>query len=183
MSVAAVTASIPDRAGLLQECRRSVAAQSMHVEHCVSVASVTELENRNRALDLADQHSPEWYAFIDDDDLWMPQHIEAATEFFDEADIIVSDFTITGRDDWRPVLYPPWDTLLLHNWFGPSVVVARASVFGRWDTPEKDPPVDWIDHFKWRRLYEDGARFVYTNHRTAVIRFGPWGNGSYPWPS
>jgi hypothetical protein len=179
--IVAVTSSVPERADLLEQAAHSVEAQTVSVPHVVEVCDRSErneLENRNAALERADELGAEWYAFCDDDDLWHPHHIEHATRFMGVADVIVSDFIVSGKPDWRGEHWPPWSMLLAHNWFNPSVVVVRASVLGRWDPPAVPPPGDWLDHATWRRMYNDGAVFVTTRQETAIIRYGSWGNES-----
>ncbi len=120
----------------------------------------------------------EWVAFLHDDDLWHPNHLEVCEQHFDTADVVVSRFDLVNRP-WETI--EPWHDnfadLRVTNWIGsPSMVVARRSVFGQWVDPY--PPFRWVDHCNYNRLLDDGARFADTQTVTTSYRF-MGGNGSW----
>jgi len=177
--VAAVVVSLPERVDLLGEAIVSVWAQTRHPDDLVIGVDYSrrgEVWNQHRLLDATDC---EWVAFLHDDDVWEPEHLANAEKHFDTADVIVSDFTSPGRDWDIPKHWGQWDRLLVTNWFPPSAVVVRRSVFGQWQEPPQPPPYDWVDWSNWRRCYTQGARFAYTGKATMQYRFGAWGNGSW----
>lgn len=136
-----------------------------------------EVWNANRVLRATDC---DWLAFLDDDDLWLPGHLEVCEKFMtDDADVIVSRFDLVGRP-WNTI--EPWHTnfhdLNHTNWIGsPSMVVARREVFGEWIGAR--PGYRWIDWSQYTWLLQRGARFVDTGHVTTKYRFGDWTNGSW----
>lgn len=78
VDVTAAIAAIPPRVGnLLSEAVSSVQAQTVTLHGGISVALDCNHEGaartRQRALDAV---QTEWVAFLDDDDLWYPHHVE-----------------------------------------------------------------------------------------------------------
>lgn len=177
-ALAAVVVSLPERLPLLCEALASVHAQTRPAADVVVGVDpyrLGEVGNMNRLLAATDC---DWYAFLHDDDLWTPDHLEVAASFFEEADVIVSRVVTVGRP--QSSLEPQHDNfndLRFTNWFPPSAVVVRASTFGRWCEPFGR--FRWVDWANWNRLLEAGARFVHTNTPTMRYRFGAWGNGSW----
>lgn len=178
MSVAVCITSLPERRKLLAEALESVADQTLQPDDVVvgiDPYRLGEVGNMNRLLDATDS---EWVAFLHDDDLWLPGHLEIAARHFANADVIVSRVTTVGRP--QHTLEPQHDDfndLRWTNWFPPSAVVARRSMFGRWCDPYDK--FRWVDWANWNRLLSAGARFVHTNEPSLLYRFGTWGNGSW----
>jgi glycosyltransferase involved in cell wall biosynthesis len=178
-----VVVSLPERVDLLGEAISSVWGQTRRPDDLVIGVDYSrrgEVWNQNRILAATDT---DFVAFLHDDDLWEPDHLATAERYFADADVIVSDFTSPGRAWDIPKHWDRWDLLLHTNWFPPSVVVARRTIFDCWSEPAQPPPRDWVDWANWRRLYTLGARFVYTGNTTAQYRFGAWGNGSWQPPT
>lgn len=74
--VSAVIASLPSRGALLGEALKSVYDQTERVrETCISVDTqrLGAARNRDNALRKA---TSSWVAMLDDDDLWLPFHVE-----------------------------------------------------------------------------------------------------------
>jgi hypothetical protein len=178
--IAAIVVSLPERLNLLCEALQSVRAQTVQPDDVVvgiDPYRYGEVGNMNRLIDATDC---DWLAFLHDDDLWLANHLEVASKHFATADVIVSKVTTVGRP--QSTLEPQhvnFDDLRWTNWFPPSAVVVRKSVFGHWSEPPNPPPHDWVDWSNWRRLLEAGARFVHTNEATMLYRFGDWKNGSW----
>lgn len=178
MTVAVCVTSLPERRTLLAEALESVADQTLapaDVVVGVDPYRLGEVGNMNRLLRATDS---EWVAFLHDDDLWLPTHLEEASQHFGTADVIVSRVTTVGRP--QHTLEPQHDNfndLRWTNWFPPSAVVVRREVFGEWCEPSAR--FRWVDWANWNRLLDAGARFVHTNEPTLLYRFGDWGNGSW----
>jgi glycosyltransferase involved in cell wall biosynthesis len=100
-TVAVVTPSIPPRSKLLAEALTSVSRQT-RLPDAISVAIDHQHEGaaatRNRALAPVDT---DWVAFLDDDDLLEPQHIEHLLAHADRtgADLVYPWFTVEGGRD------------------------------------------------------------------------------------
>jgi hypothetical protein len=207
MHIAAVVVSLPDRGALLTEALDSVRRQTRAVDDCVvgiDPYKLGEVHNMNRLIEaavsgarIAGAVSDEVaLAFLHDDDVWLPNHIgEAAKALQAGADVVVSRCKTTGR---RPALErrcvqevtarggnpaSDFSDIMRDNWFVPSMVVARASVFGWWVDAEPAPAGSlpgsgaWVDWTNWRRLHTEGARFYDTGRTTVMYRFGPWNEG------
>lgn len=203
MEIAVIVVGLPQRLALLREALDSVHRQTRAPDHLligVDYAGIGEVLNMNRLLAAADASSgqdPEAlaYAFLHDDDVWTPRHLAVAEEHLEQGhDVIVSECTTTGG---RPPLVrrcvqelpsdvdPSFDArdIMRDNWFVPSMVVARASTFGRWTDAEPAPEGSlpgsgtWIDWTNWRRLHLAGARYAFTGLKTVFYRFGEWNEG------
>jgi hypothetical protein len=179
VTLAVLVTSLPERGQLLAEALGSVAGQT-HAPDDIVVGvdpyRLGEVANMNRLMSATDC---EWVAFLHDDDLWKPNHLATAVSYMDRADVIVSRFDMVGRP-WSTI--EPWhddfQDLRWTQWIGsPSMVVARREVWGEWC--EAGNPYRWVDWANYNRLLDAGARFVDTRERTAIYRFGDWGNGSW----
>ena len=199
-SIAALIIGLPERK-LVNEALDSVLKQFRPVDDILiglDPRRYGEAGNMNRLIDATDC---DWIAFLHDDDLWMPQHIANAEHLIKntDADILVSQFNLVGRDTSTIEPYhKDFADLMYTNWFPPSVVVARKEVFGHWiegRAPLDDPWNDiydnqgrvisrgstngyqlhsnnpWIDWANWRRLYMEGAKFRHTNLMDVEYRF------------
>ena len=179
MTIAAIVVSLPERRRLLAEALESVADQTLPPDDIIvgiDPYRLGEVRNMNRLCAATDC---DWLAFLHDDDLWLPTHLEEAAKHFATADVIVSRFEMVGRP-WATI--EPWhddfQDLRWTNWIGsPSMVVARRETWGEWVEPAS--PYRWVDHANYNRLLDAGARFADTRERTAIYRFGEWGNGSW----
>lgn len=180
VAVCVVTLPTPSRQPLLFEAIESVYAQTRQPDDMViglDYSRIGEVRNNNRLLRATDC---EFVAFLHDDDLFMPEHLAVAEKYFDDYDVIVSRVVLQGRP--QNTIEPQHDDfahLRFTNWFPPSAVVVRKSVFKEWSDPQYPAPYDWVDWSNWRRLLAVGARFVHTNEATFRYRFGPWDNGSW----
>lgn len=209
MHITAIVVSLPERGDLLAEAIDSVYRQTRPPDDCVIgidyPPELGEVANMNRLIGAAEfswameggsRRHDLAYAFLHDDDMWRHQHLGAAEAALKAgADIVVSRCKTTGG---RPPLVrrceaevvarggdprTDFSDIMRDNWFAPSQVVARASVFGEWVDAEPAPPgalpgsgafIDWTN---WRRLHQAGARFVDTGLVTVAYRFGPWNDG------
>jgi hypothetical protein len=180
MTLAVVVTSLPApaRQPLLLQALQSVWNQTRQPDDCVIGADysrIGEVANMNRLLRAT---TCEWVAFLHDDDLFMPNHLEVCESHFGDADVVVSRFDMTGRP-WSTI--EPWHDnfadLRHTNWIGsPSMVCVRRELFGEWAEPDHHHWVDWTN---WNRLLDLGARFADTRTVTVTYRFGNWGNGSW----
>ncbi len=178
--IAAVVVSLPERLPLLSEALASVRAQTVPVDDTVvgiDPYRLGEVANMNRLIGATDC---DWLAFLHDDDIWHPNHLEVCEQHFADADVVVSRFELVGRP-WNTI--EPWHAdfgdLRFTNWIGsPSMVVVRRELFGEWCDPHG--PYRWIDWANWNRLLDLGARFVDTGQQTVDYRFfAEYGNGSW----
>lgn len=177
-TIAAIVVSIYERRALLPEALESVYNQMRPPDDVViglDPRRLGEVENMNRLLRATDC---DWVAFLHDDDLWYPDHLESAITLMESGDfdVLVAGFRSVGRSQDTFPPYQPFENLRLTNWFAPSMVLARREAFGEWCPPNQ---YGWVDWANWNRLLDEGARFGYTGSVTVDYRFGDWGNGSW----
>jgi glycosyltransferase involved in cell wall biosynthesis len=178
-TVAAVIPSIPPRAGKLLEALASVANQTRPVDQ-ISVAIDHERQGaaatRNRAFAAVDC---EWTAFLDDDDLWRPQHVERllSTAVNCHADLVYPWFDVDGGSDplgREGVPFDP-DALRLNNYIPVTLLVRTAALrdVGGFPVPGSEawPHGDCEDWAAWLQLLNAGATFVHLPERTWIWRW------------
>lgn len=171
-AVTVITPTIPGRAHLLTECMRSVGEQTVPVIHLVraDVDLAGPAVIRSELLDLTET---ELVAFVDDDDLLDPDHVEALTDALigNGADLAWSWCRTVGR---APTVPRPRNVTLAEQMIYagrnciPVTVVARVeairSAGGFW-------PMDrYEDHALWLRMLEQGAKFTCLKRETWTYR-------------
>ena len=164
---AVLTATLPERELLLEECRRSVAAQTVACTHLVGVDEKREgpSEIRNR---LAASSPADWFLPLDDDDLLDPHYLELCLPHLDSADVVYPWCRIEGKDDWTPNrLFRP-DPLLSYN-FIPVTALVRAELWRDVGGMRTEPVEDW--RF-WQRCLGAGARFKVIDEIGWTYRIG-----------
>jgi hypothetical protein len=167
-----VTPSVPVRAALLTEARRSVARQYWPpAAHLVRVekrpATMTAMEHLvHQRNALVEQVATPWFATLDDDDLMLPSHLDAQREAIesDEWDVI-STWPV------EPRMTPPvWDGSLEQLEAGNRIcctAVVRTEAFRAVGGYRADvDPGFFEDWDLWLRLHRAGARFRLIERRT-----------------
>ncbi len=169
--VTVITAALPTRGRMLAEACASVAAQTVApATHLVGVDHRREgsAAMRNRLAGCAD--TP-WLAFLDDDDLLLPEHLELLLETVDGADIAYSFCKVLGRD-WSP--NRPFDPVALQQTnYIPATVLIRTHAFREAGgfRPSGQVEHGWEDWDLWLRLLGQGRRFAWTEAVTWLYRF------------
>ncbi len=155
MTVAVVTAAIPERFGLLREALDSVAAQTLRPDEHIVVVDYDRRDTAqtlNRALAAV---TSEWVAVLDDDDLLYPSHLEVLLGACANADVVYSycdcDFGINVNRPFDPV------ALRVGNYIPTTALIRTATLrkVGGWPDEREQ---DW--HL-WLRLVDAQARFVH----------------------
>jgi len=183
-SVGVAIASIPPRTVLLAEALASVCAQtrspdaiSVQVDHLREGAAGC----RNRAWRALDT---DYVAFLDDDDLLKPEHLERLMVTAEEtgADVVYPWFDLQVHGDLRNDLDPlgmlgqPFVAAELEhrNWIPVTLLVRRdvLSAVGGFPTPGSDrwPHSECEDWGCWQAVARAGGRFVHLPERTWVWR-------------
>jgi glycosyltransferase involved in cell wall biosynthesis len=158
-SFAFLTATLPKREHLLEQCQASVAAQTVPAQHLVAVDEKREgpAAIRNR---LARSTNAEWLIPLDDDDLIDPTFLEVLAPLCGGADVVypwcrVQDH-MEGLPPWTPNRLFRAETLLRFNYI-PVTALIRHSL---WDKvggmPERVQTEDWL---MWLACLAEGARF------------------------
>jgi glycosyltransferase involved in cell wall biosynthesis len=159
MDVTVITPTIVGREGLLLECIESVKGQ---IEPVADHRWLLDVERRGPAYTrnrIAMDINTEWIAFLDDDDLLLPEHFNLHKEFVDTADVIFSWGEVVHGDGGRALFdssYNEERILAGHNSI-PVTATVRRSLFNRvggFDLNERFE--DWA---LWKALILVGARF------------------------
>lgn len=176
-SVAVLTPSLPERAQLLDDCRASVAAQTVSVTHLVGVDEAREGPSviRNR---LAAASNTDWLLPLDDDDvLHDPDCVELLLAASDGADVVYPWCHVEGST-WSPNRLFRAKTLGQFNYIPVTALISKAmwEKVGGWrPAPHSE---DWIF---WRDCLQAGARFVCVPEVLWTYRIGAAGTSRNQW--
>lgn len=175
LPITVCTPTIPSRGSLLNRAMRSIKAQThaptdviVSTDHLRNGAAIT----RQKALD---QVKTEWVAFLDDDDEFLPQHLNVLYTYamVTTADYVYSWYKVRGGQDPRPrVFKKPFDPCTPCQTTITTLVrteLAQATGF----LPDSDEDLHSPDrHYAgedWRftsRCIEAGADIIHAPHRT-----------------
>ena len=159
--VSILTPSIPERTVFLEECVRSVEAQTSDMwEHIVEVDEAHEgcsVTMNKCAL----QAAGEWVLPLADDDLLLPRCVETLLAHTSDADIVYAPPLVTGNEDrfWffqAPPAIPSFALIRRSLWF---------SLGGYDETAVREE-----DRKMWIKAMDAGARFVRVDEPTWVYR-------------
>lgn len=159
MTVAAIIPTICGREDQLREAVRSVNDQTRPVDE-LHVELDTQRQGpaaaRNRAV-LAT--SSEWLAFLDDDDVWLPHHIETLLAQADGFDVVYPDCELVGdhnglhvNADFNPL------ALRVGNFIPVTALVRRSAFMAAGMFSSEDRCEDWG---LWLRMADQGRRFLH----------------------
>jgi hypothetical protein len=176
MLVTVITPTLPERAELLAELARALERQTVPLTwlRCEDVNAIGPAALRNV---LAGHARTEWLAFIDDDDLVYPRHLETLLANSAGRDVVYSACDVEGRM-WQPEHDCTLESLDTHNTI-PVTSIVRSDLFaavGGFPLGVKDE--DWA---LWRTLRARGARFGCVHERTWLYRFHNVGRGNRTW--
>lgn len=149
-----ITATIPGREELLDECHASVEAAGL--PHLIGWDDRREgpAVVRNRLVEQA--HTP-WVVFLDDDDLLYPHYPDTVGPHLPGADVVYTAWDLSGADEPFP---HPWfdpDLLRTRN-FIPVTACVRVRSFR---AVGGFPDAALEDHELWKLLLDRGCRFTY----------------------
>lgn len=151
--ITVVTPTVPGREDLLTECRASVAR--LGLPHLVGLDEYREgpAVVRNRLLERVDT---EWVLFLDDDDLLLPHYVSTVQRHLADADVVYTNWYLTGAVDPQPLDRFDPDLLQQRN-FIPVTACVRTSAL----RAVGGFPVDarYEDHALWLALLDAGYRF------------------------
>lgn len=168
-----VTSALPERVSMLREALFSVQLQRVQPQaHLIGIDHERRGESiiRNRLVGAADTT---WVAFLDDDDILFPNHLEtligAASNDW--------DFVYTGDSQYNRDFDP--DDLKECNYIPVCAPIIRRKKFlaaGGFPEDTKDKE-DWL---LWKKLVTEGCRFHHIDAITFMTRKGgnkdilPW---------
>jgi glycosyltransferase involved in cell wall biosynthesis len=166
MQIAVVTPSKSNRHELLQECIASVKAQTRPADihaievdiHCMGPAKL-----RNKIVsELPD--NIDWLAFLDDDDIMFPNHLEKLTAVAENADVVYSPSQYTGV-----VHALDLKKMRICNHIAITSLVRR-SMFEQVGGFVDRRMEDWE---LWKKIVAAGGRFIFVPEQTWEYRIQP----------
>jgi glycosyltransferase involved in cell wall biosynthesis len=164
--------SLPGREILLDRLVQSIDQQTYPVELVINrgIPANGPAANRNMAFDQVDT---EYVAFVDDDDAFLPEHIERLRWFIEyrSADLVYPWYHVVGGPDPLPWFGLMFDPLAIRTAnYIPVTVLARTEVVravgGFENKPDGDRPFE--DWYLWLKMLDNGADFVHLPERTWV---------------
>jgi hypothetical protein len=182
----AVVPSIPPRRALLARAIMSISNQS-HPVQAISVAIDNNHEGsgptRTRAMRAV---QTEWTAFLDDDDQWLPFHLELLVRLQHEtgADLVCPWFTVIGggTDPFPMHRGRQWDPKDPHIF--PVTVLVRTELVQQCEFPVHTVDGYGGDDFAvWCQLSEMGAKFHHSPEQTWLWDHSPPGGNTSGLPT
>lgn len=164
LPITVITASLPHRSAMLERAAASVEAQTLApVAHRINVdASISVAEARNRLL--AETTTP-WVAFLDDDDVLDPHHLEmlAARASADDLDVVIPHCRFEGEPLPGLACCPGYynrpfvlEDLRQHGIFPLTVLARVAAMDAAGNFPPDKPFEDWS---LWNTMADMGSSF------------------------
>ena len=173
-AVSVLTAALPSRLAMLGDACASVRAQRHPAaEHLIGV----DYDRRGSSAvrnDLLAAANGSWVAVLDDDDVLLPNHLEALIAASADADVVYSFCQVTGRPDgWTPNREFDADALREGNFIPVTALIRRSLLdeLGGWRN-SADCLYGFEDWRLWLDALDAGARFVCVPEVTWVYRFG-----------
>lgn len=165
-TVTVITASLRARTPLLAEAAASVAAQTVPCAHLIGVddaRGVAEVRN-----DLVAAASTEWVAFLDDDDLLDPEHLEALLSSTGSADVVIPHCRFEGPALPAGYCNRPFNRSALrrHGIFPITVLARRQAVLDAGGFALEG----WDDWVLWNAMADAHCRFTVVPRVTWTYR-------------
>lgn len=156
MGITVITPTIPGREEFLEDCVRSVQAQTVPVQHLIGLDADFEGPAKMRN-ELVSQATTEYVLFLDDDDLLDIDYVEHVTPFLDEYDVV---YTWCRKNFDYPTSLPfDGPALRERNVIPVTACVRRSSFTGVGGFPDDVAYEDWA---LWLNLLDAGASFYCT---------------------
>lgn len=157
VSVSVLTASLPERADLLEECKASVEAQTARpLEHLIRVDSdrVGEPATMNSLLGEA---AGDFWVWLNDDDLLEPRFIERLLPYTDRAEVVYPHARL-GELDWGFHMGDKFDPVRLReaNYIPCTALISTGFTRMVGGIRDLEHCEDWD---LWLRLLDAGGRF------------------------
>lgn len=178
--ITVITASIPGREKLLAENVESVHVQTVQTAcHLIRTHHMDEDGNPAKSYNaLVEAAETEWIHVLDDDNYWLPKHIETITPYLENADVVYA-FDAGGS---RPkVDLSGLSQLELIRFFRTTNCVDQSAAVRRdiWLAcggmrGHLEIDTQWPDQDLWWRLAKIGARFVCVSQETWIYRTRPY---------
>lgn len=185
--VTALIPTIPPRAEMLTRALESVHAQTRQPDHVqieIDEEGLGPAAVRNRGME---HLTTEWVAFLDDDDEWLPWHLERCLQAAQEsgADLVYPLYTGINTGLFTRLLNRPFDEileqhLLTQGNFIPVTVMARTAAIREVGGFSPHPSAGPFDHpcedwCLWTKLLRAGYKF----HHLPLVTWRWNGHGAH----
>lgn len=187
-TVAAIVPSIPPRRLQLAEALSSIAGQTRQVDEIhvtVDHDGDGPAAARNRSLAAV---TAEWVAFLDDDDLWLPDHVAALLEHAEQtgADLVYPWFVVAGGTDPFPQHRGrPFDAdrLRAGNFIPVTFLARRQAILdvGGFPLPGSCEQANQEEWALQLRMLDAGCHFEHLDQVTWVWRHWSGNTSGRPW--
>lgn len=191
--------SIPSRWTLLQRAAASVVEQTRQASELHIVLDVEHAGAAATRTAALAESSADYVAFLDDDDWFLPQHLERLMETAEEtdADVVYPWFETNGYDplyvagvraEGRPFddLSRKW-LITMGNFIPITALVRREALMDVGGFQNHSSHNESLNHptcedwEAWRRLALNGAKFVHLPERTWFWNHWGGNTGGRPW--
>jgi hypothetical protein len=173
--VTVITPTVRGRERLLAECRASVAA--LGLPHLVAVDELGDGPGATRNWLLLNVGT-EWVLPVDDDDLLLPNYLDAVGPHLAGADVVYTSWELRGAEEPAPI--SRWDpNLLPYRNFIPVTACVRVGLLRQVGGYCEDVALaeDWL---LWLELLDRRARFTFVDEVAWVYRRHAGGRNGAP---
>lgn len=169
MNITVLTATIPERSGMVVNAINSVSAQKIKPTSHIVVVDTQKKGNFATYQKLLNMADTEWVCFLDDDDIFYPDHLEKLIKNSNGYDVIYSNPAIVNDDtDWVHYSEPfSYDKLMIDSIVPMTALVKRNLMLEVGGFKE----IQACDYAMWRDLAKYGARFKKIEDITWEYRF------------
>lgn len=183
MTISVVIPTIPQRSAMLGEAINSVRCQELYPsEICIAVDSQRQgaAATRQRALNMA---SAQWVAFLDDDDIMLPDHLKALHDhaYLTDADYVFSYFVRSKGGDPLGHFGKPFNPSVPHH-TTITILVKRELAQSIGFNNHADANPAWCGE-DWRftlSCVEAGAKIVHLPRETWIWTRHPGNSSGIP---
>jgi hypothetical protein len=169
MMITVLTASIPERRGMLLEALASVGSQTLPpVAHLVGIDAARVGAPRMYNA-LASGVGTEWLTFLDDDDLLDPSHLQTLAASAGDVDVVYARPRFVGLDRRQPHYLAPFDPVRLQcASLVPITALVRTAAFRAIGGFPETRTYDWD---LWKAISRAGFMFRAVDEVTWAYRF------------
>jgi cellulose synthase/poly-beta-1,6-N-acetylglucosamine synthase-like glycosyltransferase len=171
VDVTVITVTIKGREEMLKQAAASVERQDAQPKHHWVAMDHDLIGPAMLRNDLVYKAETEWVAFLDDDDLLYPHHIETLlkTAYAEDADVVIPYCDFIGPPLPAGYCNVPFDrkTLRRHGIFPITVLAKRQSIVDHGGFDPKDRYEDWA---LWNRMADNNCKILVVPEVTWTYR-------------
>jgi glycosyltransferase involved in cell wall biosynthesis len=168
MSITVLTATIPERSGMVANAINSVAKQTLKPSNHIVLVDIKKQGNFDSYQKLLNMATTEWVCFLDDDDELYPDHLAKLAKNSNGYDVIYSNPEVNDPLDLIRYNMDFNSDLLKIESIVPITALVRRSLMMEVGGFDKIQSCDWE---MWKKLARAGARFKKINDITWRYNF------------